>query len=183
MAQCLSSPSSVAKGFTPHKATRAALPTCPKCCCCLSPAALCTDRITSRYLYLAARKMWMKVGKCCPSWKEAALDTSKSETFFILSPSTVESGATILILISKWKKEMVLLQPFWFHCWKPSPAATELLSWCQDDVWLCQMENCSSKHEPQGQTLTLAFGLDSSLNRVSLVYEYSCFPLSHLSFL
>lgn len=97
-------------------------------------------------------------------------------------PNTVESEANILILTSKWKK--------WYFCSHSGSTAEnhpqQQLSCsrgCQDDIWLCQMENCSSKHEPQGQILALAFGLDSSLNQVSLVYQYSCFALSHLTFL
>lgn len=63
---------------------RAALPTCPKCCC-LSSSAPCTNGINWPCFYLAARKMWVKVGKFCPSWKGGALDISKSDTFFTLS--------------------------------------------------------------------------------------------------
>lgn len=177
MAQYLLSPSMV-----PHKATRAAPPTRPKFCC-LSSAALCTDRITSPCLYLAARKMWVKVGKCCPRWKGGALDINKSETFFTLCPSTVQSGATVRILASKWKKETVLLQSFWFHCWKAPPAATELVSWVPR--W------CMAVPDGKLQQQTWALGTNADTGFWTWLFlEPSqsgvwifCFALSHLSIL
>lgn len=101
MAQCLSSPSLGA--LCPHKATGAALAICPECCC-LSSAALCTNRIASPCLYPAARKMWVKVEKCCPSWKGAALDISKSDTFFTLSSAQRDQEPLFKLLQSGRKK-------------------------------------------------------------------------------
>lgn len=66
----------------PHKATRAALlPTCPKGCCLSS--ALCTNRITSPCLYLAARKVWEKVRKCLSQLGRCSISSSL-DTFFTL---------------------------------------------------------------------------------------------------
>lgn len=65
-----------------HKATRAALATCPKGCCLSS--ALCTNRITSPCLYLAAREVWEKVRKCLSQLGRCSIRQQQSDTFFTL---------------------------------------------------------------------------------------------------
>lgn len=76
-------------------------------------AALCTNRITSPCLYLAARKVWVEVRKCLSQLERCSIRHQQCDTFFTL-PQHSEIRNRYLTLQSG--RKMVLLQPFWFHC-------------------------------------------------------------------
>lgn len=120
MAQCLSSPSLVAQGFLPlssHKSSSANM-----------PKMLLLEFCCSLHNHLSlplpcSQKNVGEGGEVLSQLERCSIRHQQVWYLLYTVPSTVESGATILILISKWKKETVLLQPILVPLLKTIPSS------------------------------------------------------------